>query len=320
MATALRTGFHGIVTLVFILFFLWGGLALWYRLPFGGVVLAAVLVSWAFLAVFVTGSEWTARRFKARILAVVFFTMMMVWWNTLHPSPGRNWRPELARTVEGKIEGSRAYLYNIRDFSWQTPDQGGIRWLDADYDLDTITDVNVYLSYWMGSWIAHTLVGFRFADGRELVLSSEIRRIKGSRFSVVGGFFKQFELAMIAALPEDIIRLRTDVRREDVFRYRLGLHPEKARMLFEIYIDTANSLARDPEFYNTVTTNCTTVVFRMAQLIDPGLSLDWRVLFSGKLPSWLYDHGVIDTSMSLHEVAEKAYITGGRPVPSGLLP
>ena len=37
------------------------------------------------------------------------------------------------------------------------------------------------------------------------------------------------------------------------------------RQLFLAYVDAANTLARTPRFYNTITSNCTTLVFRMAR-------------------------------------------------------
>jgi len=320
MKAVVQAGLHAGLSLAFLVFFVLGGLGLWYRLPFGPLLLAIVLLCWVMLALVVIGGEWTSQDGKTRLVGLVFFALMALWWSSIRPSSDRDWRPELARTVEGRIAGNRAYLRNIRNFSWQTSDQGIARWLDASYDLDTITGMSMYLSYWMGPWVAHTLVGFHFADGRELVFSSEIRRTNQQKFSTIGGFFKEFELAVIAALPQDIIRLRTDVRRENVFRYPLRVSPGQARTLFKLYIDTANQLARRPEFYNTLTTNCTTIIFGMVRLADPAMRPDWRILLSGKLPAYLYAHRVIDTSLPLRDVVKKAYITAGRPVPANLLP
>jgi Domain of unknown function (DUF4105) len=49
--------------------------------------------------------------------------------------------------------------------------------------------------------------------------------------------------------------------------------------------------------YNTLTGNCTTLVFGMLRTIHPGLPLDYRVLLSGYLPNYAYDLGATDTSM-----------------------
>ena len=54
-----------------------------------------------------------------------------------------------------------------------------------------------------------------------MVFSVEIRRQSNETFSEIGGFFKEFELIVIAAEERDIVRLRTNVRREKTYLYRL---------------------------------------------------------------------------------------------------
>lgn len=98
------------------------------------------------------------------------------------------------------------------------------------------------------------MISFGFSDGDHIVFSAEIRRERGRSFSESGGFFKEFELVMIAATENDFVRLRTDVRREDVSLFPLRLSPQYARELFVSYIEKANELADKPEFYQTITT------------------------------------------------------------------
>jgi hypothetical protein len=147
------------------------------------------------------------------------------------------------------------------------------------------------LSYWMGPAIAHTLVSFGFDDGqsgtRYLTFSVEIRKERGEAFSAVAGFFKQFELALVAADERDVLRVRTNIRAEDVYLYRIAMPPAAARSLFLAYMDQATMLAEHPRFYSTLTANCTTIVFDMARRIVGRLPLDWRLLASGYLPGYL---------------------------------
>ena len=146
------------------------------------------------------------------------------------------------------------------------------------------------------------------------MFSAEIRRERQESFSEIGGFFKEFELVMIAADPEDIIRLRTDFRREQVSRFALNLTPEQARALFLSYLARANQLAAQPEFYQTLTTNCTTVIFQLARLVEPGIPRDWRILLSGYLPDYLYDHAMIANDRPLEEIRRQAILAPGGPV------
>ncbi|EEX89261.1 LOW QUALITY PROTEIN: conserved hypothetical protein, partial [Brucella ceti M644/93/1] len=229
-------------------------------------------------------------------------------WATVRPSLHRIWAPDVARTVTGKIDGNIVTLSNVRDFIWHTPDDFTPNWKEETFDLDKITSVDVYLSYWSNPAIAHTLLSFGFADGRHVVFSGEIRREHHEVYSPIAGFFRKYELAMIAADERDIIYLRTNIRKEDVYRYRVKLSPAAAKALFLSYVEMGNELAKKPEFYNTLTTNCTTIIFQMVRLLDPAFPFDYRVLLSGYLPGYLYDHGWLENGDTLEKVRERASI------------
>jgi hypothetical protein len=114
---------------------------------------------------------------------------------------------------------------------------------------------------------------------------------------------------MIAADESDILRLRTNIRRESVTLLPLRLTAAQARALFIAYLERANELARQPQFYQTATANCTTVIFELARVVDSRVPLDWRILVSGYLPEYLYDLGVISTDIPLEQTLRKAAIS-----------
>ena len=299
------------IWLIFAFFMLvWSLFAFFYQLPFNmaGFVLVAVL--WLVVGIYALLLEFK-NRWKSRILLALMFIGVVIWWSSIKPTLHRDWAPELARSVEATfdpINPDIVHLQNIRNFEWIAPYEGKENWENGTYNINDLIGLDVYLSYWMGPYIAHTLVGFTFKDGRHLVFSAEIRRTKEQSFSAIGGFFKEFELIMIAAPEEDIIKLRTDIRHENVYRYPINVRQEKIKELFVNYLETADKLAHKARFYNTVTANCTTVVFDMARILDPGIPLDWRILFSGQLPSYLYDLKVVNTEKSLKELVDEAHI------------
>ncbi|GAB1580760.1 DUF4105 domain-containing protein [Phyllobacterium phragmitis] len=294
--------------LVLVLCFLWGGFALWYQLPFGESGRIAVLVLWGAFSLFVLAAEFTRKRRFSRLAAGIAMFALFAWWSTIKPSLTRDWAPDVAHTVTATINGNQVTLHNVRHFDWRTITDFTLRWETDTYDLDKIETVDLFLSYWGSPAIAHTLVSFGFADGRHVVFSAEIRKTRDEEFSEIGGFFKEFELAMIAADESDIIRLRTNIRGEHVYRYPIRIDPAAARALFLLYLDTANRLAKKAEFYNTITTNCTTVVFDMARTLNPGFPLDYRVLLSGYLPGYLYDEGLIANGAPLADIERQAAI------------
>ncbi|MFG1344426.1 DUF4105 domain-containing protein [Xanthobacter autotrophicus DSM 431] len=240
-----------------------------------------------------------------------------VWWALIPPSNTRDWASDVARSLTAEVVGNEVILHNVRNFDWRTETDFTERWETRRYALDKLETVDLFSSVWGNPAIAHTLIGFGFADGQRVVLSIEIRKEKGESFSEIGGFFKEFELSMIAADESDIVRLRTDARGETVSIYPLKVTPDQARRLFLSYLDFANALAVTPQFYQTVTSNCTTVIYKLARIVDSRVPFDWRILLSGYLPDYLYAHSLIRTDLPLDQVKRQAVIRrqghGGEP-------
>ena len=74
----------------------------------------------------------------------------------------------------------------------------------------------------------------------------------------------------------------------------------------------ANELRQKPRFYNTLTSNCTTIVFELARVIAPALPMDYRLLLSGYFARYVYDlHGLTpgyryDELQALGHINERA--------------
>ncbi len=271
------------------LFASWGCLALWLRAAAPPRARAALLVVWMVLALAALASLiWPAWRPAGSGFGVAVLALLL-WWHRIRPSNDREWIPEVARQTYGDVDGDIVTLHNVRNFDWRTRTDFTPHWETRRYALHELASVDVALSYWGRPAIAHALVSFGFGHDNFVVFSVEIRRKEGDRFSEIGGFFKQYELSVIASTEEDSLRVRTNVRGEDGYLYRIQLPHDKAQSLFLAYVNRANALRDTPRFYHTVTANCTTIVFQMARRIVPGLPLDYRQLVSGYLPEYLFE-------------------------------
>ena len=202
------------------------------------------------------------------------------WWFLQKPSHNRQWADDVAHMLHADVKGNQVVLKNVRNFEWRTETDYTPRWETREYDLSQLQTADLVLSYWMGPAIAHTLVSFGFADGQYLTFSLEIRKEQGEKFSAWKGFFRQYEAILVAADEADIIKTRSNARGEDVYVFRLAIPPEQLKTLFLAYVEQASKLEKTPEFYNTLTSNCTTVVFDIAKRIVPDLPLDYRLLVS----------------------------------------
>ena len=147
------------------------------------------------------------------------------------------------------------------------------------------------------------MVSFGFSDGDHIVFSLGIRPERREAYSSLAGFFKSYELILTGADERDAVRLRTSVQTGNrVVLYRITGKPEMMRGLFLEYLDLANELAERPRFYRTILDNCTTVVWKLADRLVPGLPIDYRVVLSGYLPEYLYDRGSLGTRNSLEDL------------------
>ena len=296
-------------SLLFALLAAWGGLALWFQVPGGPLAQKIVPALWAAFSVVTLVRWWMTGHVTPVLPWLVALCALMAWWSTIKPSHDRIWADDVSRMVTGKVNGGIVTLDQVRNFDWRSDTDYTQRWEARSYDLEKLRSVDVAMSYWMGPAIAHTLVSFGFADGRYLTFSIEIRKERGESFDALAGFFKKYETVLIAADERDILRVRTNVRGEDMWLYRLKMPPEMMRSLFMAYLDEGERLKRTPRFYNTLTANCTTIIFEMARRIDPGLPMDWRLLASGYLDRYLYDIGALAGQGDFGSLRQKAHIT-----------
>jgi hypothetical protein len=288
---------------------LWGILALWYQVPAAEPLRVACAGLWAVLALGLLTAWLKSRKVWWLGAYGLAFVSLLAWWQTIAPSNVRPWADDVARLLHGSVNGHEVTLTNVRDFTWRTDSDYDPRWETRRYDLDHLVSTDVVLSYWSGPAIAHSMLSFGFDDGSHVVFSVEIRRRRGQQYSSLGGFFKDFEMTLIAADERDIIRVRTNVRGEDDHLYPLHIDRAAMRALFLSYVRLANELVVAPAYYNTVTTNCTTMVYRLAKPIDPGLPFDIRLLFTGYLPEYLERIGVLAPGVPLAELRRRSDIT-----------
>jgi hypothetical protein len=286
----------------------WCSVAAWYGCGVGEPVrslLAGVTAALALVAVAGLATRW--RRPMLLIYSGVV-AIFLAWWATISPASNRDWAPDVARILKATVDGDRVVLSNVRNFNWRSESDFDPIWEQRTYNLSRVTDVDLIMSYWMGEAIAHTIVSFGFDDGSRLAFSIETRKESHEGFSSIAGFFKQYELAIVAADERDVVRVRSNIRGEDVRIYRLRMTPENAQLLLREYLAEANELARAPRFYNTLTSNCTTLAFDMVRAIHPGLPLDARVILAGYLPNYAYAVGATDTSMPFAKLRELSRI------------
>jgi hypothetical protein len=229
---------------------------------------------------------------------LAFLLGLIAWWATLTPSNQRDWQTDVAILPYATIDNNKITVHRIRNFEYRSETDYTPGYYDKQFDLNKLESVDLIATYWMGPSIAHTFLSFGFGDHNYLAISIETRKEKSEKYSTLKGFFRQYELYYVVADERDVIRLRTNYRRnppEQVYIYRVKGEKENIKKVFLEYIHKMNQLKSQPEFYNSLTTNCTTNIWANTLVISDHLPFNWKILASGYLPDFLYETGHLET-------------------------
>lgn len=240
--------------------------------------------------------------------AVLVTALVVAWWRGRQPSNDRDWRPDVARLATAEVRGERVTIRNVRNFRYRSVEDFDERWEERSYDLARLDGLDVFFVHWGPRLYNHMILTWSFADGQRLAISIEVRKRRGDDYSAWKAFFRQYELIYVAADERDVIKLRTNYRREQVWLYRVRTSQVAARNVLVQYLQAMNAIAREPLWYNALVANCTTVVRQ--RVLDAGgrLPFSWRYFANAYLPQLLYRRGLLDTSRPFAELQAMSHI------------
>ncbi len=244
---------------------------------------------------------WIERIFL--ILLLVWLTWGLAWWTSQSPSLHRDWEDQDAVLPVITWTGDTFTIRNIRDHLWTSDKAFSPRYYDDTFDLGKIEKVYYIITPFSDTdGPAHTMLSFSFSWGQNVVISAELRKERGEGFDALKGIMNQFEIQYVIASEADVIKLRTDYRKNQVYMYPIDTPKEKIQALFRSMMIRADKLTREPEFYNTLWNNCTTTILQHANALRTE-KLPWTkyVILPAHSDELVYGAGLIDTDLSLTE-------------------
>lgn len=224
--------------------------------------------------------------------SLVLFLAVVVWWTGRKAEPGLKYPRETEQAARLEKEGDSLTVHAMRDFRYRSPTDYDARWSSRTFDLDQLEAVDLFFNNWGIPDIDHVITSFAFKDQPPLAVSIELRAEADEPNTLLRGFFKQYELFYVWADERDLINLRTTARGEEVRLFRTSLTPETGRQLLLEMAARSNLLEDHPEFYNTLTDNCTNVIARHVDRLL-GREVPWyrRPLRTGTYVRLGYDQG-----------------------------
>jgi len=255
-------------------------------------------------------------RYKRFILLGAAIAVMAtgLTWFSIRPRSDRAWIPEQAVLPEARIEGNVARITNVRDFTYTARHDFAPKYADRSYELDKLTTVWYVLTPFSDRWRgpAHSFVSFGFADSQFVSISVEARREPGEVYDAVTGLFKRFELMYVIGDERDLIGQRAAFSTERVYLFPIKAKTERMREMFLSMLSRANQLREHPEFYNTITNNCTSnVVAHVNRVAPKTVPAGLKTMLPGYTDEVAFKLGLLDTDLDL-ERARQRYLINAR--------
>jgi len=304
----LRRIVFAIALILAVVLTIWSAAALFFDSPFPALRAPAAI---AYLVVILAALLLLRRNHLGLLVAYAGFVLVALWWFTLKPSNNRTWQADDAQTAWADINGDEVTIHNVRNCDYVTEKDYTCQWETRNYNLANLRGVDIFITWWGPTLIAHPIVSFDFGDQGHVPMSIETRDEVGQSYSAIRGFYRQYTLIYIVSDERDVVRLRTNFRKdEEVYIFRTTVTPALARKIFLDYLQRVNELHQQPEWYNALTNNCTTNIdVSASQAQGRGTVWDWRVLLNGKMDEMMYQHGRLVTGgLSLPALKAQAHI------------
>ena len=238
-------------------------------------------------------------------LALLVITI--TWWFSLRPRSDGDWAAGMEVLPRAEIVGNTLHVRNFRNFSYTSSGDPIPCYEERTYDLAQLSSLDYFLAHWSGPVMAHTMATFGFDDGQFLCVSIEARRQRWQSYSPLWGLFRAYQLMFVLGDERDIVRLRTNVRREQVYMYRLRLEPQDLRRRLLDFVRRIEILAAQPDWYNSVTSNCTTNLFYNRRANVPWW-LKPNIVLNGLSARAMYRLGFLDNSLPYRELQARCAI------------
>lgn len=245
------------------------------------------------------------------LVVLVPVVALSVLWLFSTPSHDRRWATEQSVLPRAVFDGNRVRLEGVRNFRWSSATAFEPAWEERVYDLDRIASAWYVLVPLTRKWRgpAHAMVTFGFDDGQYLAISVEARRESRESYGVLKGLLRRFELLYVIGDERDLIGRRAVYDGVEVFLYPIRADRESIRIVFQTMLARANALRDRPEFYNTVTNNCTLNLVRHVNQLVPGrIPGSWRIVLPGYSDEVIHRLGLIDSTGTIAEARARVRI------------
>ncbi|WP_370312974.1 DUF4105 domain-containing protein [Sagittula sp.] len=234
-------------------------------------------------------------------------------WVVLLPSHDRDWRADHSRLPLVSDGEEAAVIRNIRNWDY-APDGSVAReaWLNATLVPEELEQAYFVVEPFTGSEaIAHTMLSFRFRDGKTYVASVEARREEGESYNApLAAVLPVFEYFFVWTTERDMFGNSEFWAGDQLYLYPLSIPIEQQRAVLEAMLRESEELVTEPRWYNTLFSNCTNVLARAVNRTKRGsVPFDKSWVLTGYADDFLYEQGMLADMGGFEATQERAFIS-----------
>jgi hypothetical protein len=245
---------------------------------------------------------------------VAFALITAGWYFMADPPTEGEWQEHLKIQSTAEFNGDLVTVKNVRNFRYG-PAEANMHpaFYDKTYDLGQIKKVWYITEPFNGNKLAaHTFLSFEFNNGDFLSITIEARKAKDQVYNIWKGMWRAYPLMYIPADERDVVLVRANLRKDNVYVYPVKLQKEEnARLLLEDMLMEMNKLVAEPVWYNTFWANCTSRIAYHVNRLTPGRvsPLSWQLWLTSAADELALEAGLIDTNLSITEARKKYSVT-----------
>jgi hypothetical protein len=258
-------------------------------------------------------NNFTLKKILLWFLLVAAAVIFFLYWTKPAISSG-DWQEQVAVLQKAEFGGDTVTIKNVRNFRYgPTEEDMHSDYYDRTYDLSQIKRVWYITEPFNEIDVAaHTFLSFEFTNGDFLGISIETRKTRGQIYSLWKGILRTYPLVYVAADERDLVFLRANVRKDKVYVYPVKFeNQENARLLLVNMLETMNSLEEEPQWYNSIFANCTSLIAKHVNEITPGRisPFSWQLLLTASADELALKKGLLDTDLTIEQARQRFYVT-----------
>jgi hypothetical protein len=157
-------------------------------------------------------------------------------------------------------------IENIRNFKYDknkentedNPEE--LNYETETYDLKNLKKAWFIENKWSElPFHSHIMISFKFENDRFITFALEVRKNSHEVFELYKVFWKSYNVFYVVAKEEDVLYLRTNIRKEDEGElniFEINLNKDQTENLFKVICDDVNFSFENNIIYKVFTTDC----------------------------------------------------------------